>query len=527
MHVVRAGLALGLMCIGLANAQMLLTSPAFTNFGTIPPVYGCDIETRDSYRPSVPLSWDRPPAKVQSFFLIMDDMDANEFVHWVVKDLPPETNSLSMDASETNMPPTCVELPNSEGVDSYSGPCPMNAEHNYRFRLYALSKTNAEIKVEGDPASFRADYYISQIEDDVLYVSVLVGKFYQGYVPENITRQAPDTMRRIDWSKTVTSSRNVTEHSRNGTRYHIVHDTKTINGHRYERVPGERTVEGPFESARGEARTWHEREAAVLHRYVKPSEVIRSPRPHNDLSVGEPCAKGTLPEVVSLQQAQSSSGWCETADTHGDRAGLRYINQETERCTLRTRVPDSSCQSRMMPRQFACEQPNQAVGGLSPSLVWKDVPAGTASLAVMMEDATPQPGREAESGDVHWLVVNIPTSTDYLESGASASNMPPLSTELRNSFNATGYSAPCPPVERQRTYRIHLFAMPRPTTKVFLPPSFVASDVTKQLHKLALCTAVTEMTFSYAFSAITPTEFMFKPVVASAGDGTVIPGEIQ
>lgn len=47
----------------------------------------------------------------------------------------------------------------------------------------------------------------------------------------------------------------------------------------------------------------------------------------------------------------------------------------------------------------------------SPQLTWGDVPAGTASLAVLCEDPdAPSPRRPAEQPWVHWLICNIPIS---------------------------------------------------------------------------------------------------------------------
>jgi phosphatidylethanolamine-binding protein (PEBP) family uncharacterized protein len=84
---------LGLLC----NAQMLLTSPEFKENELIPGDFGCDIvtgEDRDPFRPSPPLRWFRPPVQTQSFVLLVDDMDNEGFVHWIVGNIPKETRKL-------------------------------------------------------------------------------------------------------------------------------------------------------------------------------------------------------------------------------------------------------------------------------------------------------------------------------------------------------------------------------------------------------------------------------------------------
>lgn len=500
-------------------AQMTLTSPAFPNFGTIPSLYGCDIETRDTYRPSIPLSWTRAPAKVQSFFLLVDDMDANAHVLWAVKDIPSDTTAIPADASETNMPVGCVELPNSEGADYYSGPCPMNTEHHYRFRLYALSRTSIDISLKGDPRQLKADDYVAQIEDDVLYVAVLVGKFYKGLLhlpPRNDTTRP--NYRRIDWSRTVSSAKNVTDHRQNETRDTI--------------------------------RPWHENESAVLQRYVKPSEVLRSPRVSKDWSKKkEPCGdeRGRLlagsMETQQLQQTEAqqtaeldnlTTRWCQKANGHS-HAGIRITENGTERCSLKTMVPDASYSSHSLPRQFTCaslgELAEHQPTGLSPSLVWTGLPTGSASLALVMEDATPRLGRPAGSGSVHWLVVNMPPSVSSLVAGASSGNMPPLSVELKNSFNKIGYTAPCPQDGGDSFYRIHLFAMPHSTTRLFLPLHYTSIDAIHRLQRLALCTSTTELSLSSNGAAawLSENRTLGQRHIAKREDvqSALVPGEIQ
>jgi Raf kinase inhibitor-like YbhB/YbcL family protein len=83
-----------------------------------------------------------------------------------------------------------------------------------------------------------------------------------------------------------------------------------------------------------------------------------------------------------------------------------------------------------IPRQYTCDGANQ-----SPPLAWTGVPAGTATLALRVQDIdTPQKF-------VHWLVYDIKPTTTSLAAGES----PPGATAAKNSFGNPGYGGPCPP----------------------------------------------------------------------------------
>lgn len=116
-----------------SQAQLSLTSSAFSNNGAIPNKYSCD---GGDVIP--PLQFAGVPQNTQSLVLIMDDPDAVAvvgfvYVHWVVFDIP---------AMATEMPEgTQIGIIGSagSGQKKYEGPCPPEGEtHTYSFRLYAL-----------------------------------------------------------------------------------------------------------------------------------------------------------------------------------------------------------------------------------------------------------------------------------------------------------------------------------------------------------------------------------------------------
>jgi Raf kinase inhibitor-like YbhB/YbcL family protein len=92
---------------------------------------------------------------------------------------------------------------------------------------------------------------------------------------------------------------------------------------------------------------------------------------------------------------------------------------------------------------------------LSLPLSWENVPPGTKSFALSMVDPHP-----VAQNWVHWFVINIPADTTSLPEGASRKNMPPGSTELRNSFGDVGYGGPQPPKgSGEHPYVITLYAL--------------------------------------------------------------------
>src|SRR5207248_9647094 len=89
------------------------------------------------------------------------------------------------------------------------------------------------------------------------------------------------------------------------------------------------------------------------------------------------------------------------------------------------------------------EIPAQYTSGgadISPPLSWSDVPAGTGSLVLVVEDP------DAPSGTFrHWAVFDIPPPSRGLDAGYSANRPTTAMHQARNDFRKTAYSAPRPP----------------------------------------------------------------------------------
>jgi Raf kinase inhibitor-like YbhB/YbcL family protein len=118
---------------------MHLTSTAFTDGSEIPMKY-----TQDGADVSPPLAWSDVPPGTRSLALVVDDPDAPDpaapqrtWVHWVVTDLPPDTNGLAEGAARV---PGRVGS-NDWKRESWNGPKPPTGRHRYVFKLYALDRT--------------------------------------------------------------------------------------------------------------------------------------------------------------------------------------------------------------------------------------------------------------------------------------------------------------------------------------------------------------------------------------------------
>lgn len=118
--------------------SLIFNSTAFGSGGGIPKKYTCDGENV-----SPPLTWSGVPAGTKSLVLIVDDPDAPDpkapkmiWVHWILYNLPPETNTLP--EAVKHLPPGTLEGINDWKRTGYGGPCPPVGRHRYFHKLYAL-----------------------------------------------------------------------------------------------------------------------------------------------------------------------------------------------------------------------------------------------------------------------------------------------------------------------------------------------------------------------------------------------------
>ncbi len=106
-----------------------LASGAFSDGGPIPVRFTCD-----GADISPPLAWNGQPAVTAAFVLLVEDVDAAGFVHWLAGPIPASATRIPEGAPATDPP----QAANGFGRPGWGGPCPPSGTHRYVFRLAAL-----------------------------------------------------------------------------------------------------------------------------------------------------------------------------------------------------------------------------------------------------------------------------------------------------------------------------------------------------------------------------------------------------
>jgi Raf kinase inhibitor-like YbhB/YbcL family protein len=101
-----------------------------------------------------------------------------------------------------------------------------------------------------------------------------------------------------------------------------------------------------------------------------------------------------------------------------------------------------------IPRRFTCEGEN-----VSPPLAWSGVAAGTAEVALVVDDPDAPRGTY-----VHWVVTGLDPADGRLAEGT----VPPGARQLPNSAGSAAWTGPCPPGGPAHHYRFTVYALQRP-----------------------------------------------------------------
>ncbi|OCC15485.1 Phosphatidylethanolamine-binding protein [Dissulfuribacter thermophilus] len=104
-----------------------------------------------------------------------------------------------------------------------------------------------------------------------------------------------------------------------------------------------------------------------------------------------------------------------------------------------------------IPEKYTCDGQD-----ISPPLSWDDLPEGTRSLVLIVDDPDAPDPKAPKMTWVHWLLYNIPPTTKGLEEGIST--FPKGTLHGKNDWRRTGYGGPCPPIGRHR-YFFKLYAL--------------------------------------------------------------------
>jgi Raf kinase inhibitor-like YbhB/YbcL family protein len=125
---------------------------------------------------SAPLSWKNIPSGTKSFALSMVDPHpvAQNWVHWLVINIPANVASLEEGASRKKMPRESVELKNSFGDIGYGGPQPPRGtgDHPYVFTLYALGVERLDLGANTSLSAFK-----KALEGKILGSATITGKY--------------------------------------------------------------------------------------------------------------------------------------------------------------------------------------------------------------------------------------------------------------------------------------------------------------------------------------------------------------
>jgi Raf kinase inhibitor-like YbhB/YbcL family protein len=113
----------------------------------------------------------------------------------------------------------------------------------------------------------------------------------------------------------------------------------------------------------------------------------------------------------------------------------------------------------------------------NPELKWTQVPPGTQSFVIIMNDPEPAIPAKSSRGDVtHWLVWNIPGTSTGLPEGVMAGDLPDGTKQ--QSLRSNGYIGPGAPPGPYHHYTFTLYAV---DTKIDVAPSQNAYDTRQAL----------------------------------------------
>lgn len=100
-----------------------------------------------------------------------------------------------------------------------------------------------------------------------------------------------------------------------------------------------------------------------------------------------------------------------------------------------------------IPKQYTCQGDD-----VSPALAWDDLPEGTKSLALIVDDPDAPDPAAPKTTWVHWVLYNIPPGASGLRKAIEPTDLPRGTREGKNDWKRTGYGGPCPPIGRHRYF---------------------------------------------------------------------------
>ena len=140
----------------------------------------------------------------------------------------------------------------------------------------------------------------------------------------------------------------------------------------------------------------------------------------------------------------------------------------------------SFIQNGMIPILYTCDGKD-----ISPELSWTDIPVGTKSLVLIVDDPDAPDPAAPKMTWVHWVLYNIPSDINSLHEGISGGSLPSGILEGINDWQRTGYGGPCPPIGTHRYFH-KLYAVDKVLADLKQPTKAVLEKA-MQGHVIEYC----------------------------------------
>ncbi len=101
----------------------------------------------------------------------------------------------------------------------------------------------------------------------------------------------------------------------------------------------------------------------------------------------------------------------------------------------------------LIPARYTCQGKN-----VLPPLEWSGAPAGTRSLALIVDDPDAPDPAAPRVVWVHWLLYDLPPWSSGLGEGVGMSGLPAGAKAGINDFGRADYGGPCPPIGNHRYF---------------------------------------------------------------------------
>jgi Raf kinase inhibitor-like YbhB/YbcL family protein len=123
-----------------------------------------------------------------------------------------------------------------------------------------------------------------------------------------------------------------------------------------------------------------------------------------------------------------------------------------------------------IPKRYTCDGED-----ISPQLSWSELPSGTKSLVLIVDDPDAPVGTW-----VHWLLFDIPAGTRSLEEAVPGiPAVEGVGVQGSNGWGSLGYGGPCPPRGPAHRYFFRLYAL---DSVLDLAPGTGTGDVEMAMH---------------------------------------------